>query len=148
LRAALVAEATLGERIMRAMILRRVTLLETGSGGPVIIGPADDPDVLRLEGFLVRNGHPRQRLDRRTDIDALALAHGLGSDAIGLPIVICPDGTLLHNPTWPHLARRVGIVAPLDPDKLYDLTVVGAAPAGLATAVYAASEGLSVLVLH
>ena len=147
LRAALVAEATLGERIMRAMILRRVTLLETGSGGPVIIGPADDPDVLRLEGFLVRNGHPRQRLDRRTDIDALALAQRSGSDAIGLPIVICPDGTLLHNPTEAELARCLGIVAPLDPDKLYDLTVVGAGPAGLATAVYAASEGLSVLVL-
>ena len=67
LRDVLVAEAELGERIMRALILRRVGLLETGAGGPVIVGRADDGDVLRLEGFLARNGHPHQRLDPETD---------------------------------------------------------------------------------
>ena len=63
LRALLVAEAELGERIMRALILRRVGLLETGGGGPVIVGRAENGDVLRLQGFLRRNGHPHQRLD-------------------------------------------------------------------------------------
>src|SRR5580700_7889865 len=73
LRALLVAEAELGERIMRALILRRVGLLETGAGGPVVVGRADDGDVLRLEGFLRRNGHPHQRLDPETDAEAKAL---------------------------------------------------------------------------
>src|ERR1700674_1008952 len=72
LRALLVAEAEIGERIMRAMILRRVGLLETGAGGPVIVGRAENGDVLRLEGFLRRNGHPLQRLDPETDPDAKA----------------------------------------------------------------------------
>ncbi len=67
LRDLLVQEAELGERIMRALILRRVGLLETGAGGPVIVGSADKADVLRLEGFLARNGHPHQRLDPDTD---------------------------------------------------------------------------------
>src|SRR2546425_144617 len=73
LREVLVEEAELGERIIRALILRRVGLLETGSGGPVIIGRADHGDVLRLEGFLARNGHPHQRLDPETDPGAKAL---------------------------------------------------------------------------
>jgi thioredoxin reductase (NADPH) len=67
LRDLLVEEAELGERIMRALILRRVGLIETGAGGPVIVGSADNGDVLRLEGFLARNGHPHQLLDPGTD---------------------------------------------------------------------------------
>src|SRR5205814_1894246 len=67
LRALLIAEADLGERIMRALILRRVGLIQTGSGGPVIVGRAADADVLRLESFLTRNGHPHHRLDPDTD---------------------------------------------------------------------------------
>jgi thioredoxin reductase (NADPH) len=66
LRALLIAEAELGERIMRALILRRVGLIETGAGGPVIVGRAENGDVLRLQGFLRRNGHPHQRLDPET----------------------------------------------------------------------------------
>src|SRR5215207_7994287 len=73
LRALLVAEAELGERIMRALILRRVGLLELGSGGPVIIGRPEDGDVLRLEGFLRRNGHPHQSLNPDADMEAKAL---------------------------------------------------------------------------
>jgi len=67
LRNLLVEEAELGERIMRALSLRRVGLLDTGAGGPVIVGSADHADVLRLEGFLTRNGHPHQRFDPKTD---------------------------------------------------------------------------------
>jgi thioredoxin reductase (NADPH) len=147
LRALLVAEAELGERIMRALILRRVALLETGAGGPVIVGRAENGDVLRLEGFLRRNGHPRQRLDPETDPEAKALIERFHVDPGQLPIVLCPGGQLLRNPSETELARCIGLVGPIDPDRVYDVAVAGAGPAGLATAVYAASEGLSVLVL-
>src|SRR6202158_1626075 len=147
LRALLIAEAELGEQIMRALILRRVGLLETGAGGPVIVGRPENADVLRLEGFLSRNGHPRQRLDPETDPEAKALIERFNVDPGQLPIVLCPGGQLLWNPSETELARCIGLVGPIDPDRLYDVAVVGAGPAGLATAVYAASEGLSVLVL-
>jgi thioredoxin reductase (NADPH) len=147
LRALLIAEAELGERIMRALILRRVGLLETGAGGPVIVGRAENGDVLRLEGFLRRNGHPRQRLDPETDPEATALIDRFHVDAGQLPIVLCPGGQLLRNPSEAELARCIGLVSPIDPDRLYDVVIVGAGPAGLAAAVYAGSEGLSVLVL-
>jgi thioredoxin reductase (NADPH) len=147
LRALFVAEADLGERIMRALILRRVGLLQTGAGGPIIIGQAESGDVLRLDGFLRRNGHPHQLLNPETDAAAKALIERFHIDPGQLPIVLCPGGQLLRNPGEDELARCVGLVGPIDPNRLYDVAVVGAGPAGLATAVYAASEGLSVLVL-
>src|SRR5713226_7538014 len=147
LRALLIAEAELGERIMRALILRRMGLIETGAGAPVIVGRAGNGDVLRLEGFLRRNGHPRQMLDPETDPEARALIERFHVDPGQLPIVLCPNGQLLRNPSEPELARRIGLVGPIDPDRVYDVAVVGAGPAGLAATVYAASEGLSVLVL-
>jgi thioredoxin reductase (NADPH) len=147
LRALLIAEAELGERVMRALILRRVGLLETGAGGPVIVGRPHNADVLRLEGFLRRNGHPYQRLNPETDTDAKALIDRFHVDPGQLPIVLCPGGQLLRNPTEPELARCIGLLGSIDPNRLYDVIVVGAGPAGLATAVYAGSEGLSVLVL-
>ncbi|HUC49440.1 MAG TPA: FAD-dependent oxidoreductase [Xanthobacteraceae bacterium] len=147
LRALLVAEAELGERIMRALILRRVGLLELGASGPVIIGHAGNADVLRLQGFLRRNGHPHQLLDSDTEPEAKALIERFHVDPGQLPIVLCPGGQLLRNPGEDELARCVGLVRPIDPNRLYDVAVIGAGPAGLATAVYAASEGLSVIVL-
>jgi thioredoxin reductase (NADPH) len=147
LRAVLVAEAELGERIMRALILRRVQLIERGVGGPIIVGPAGHGDVLRLDSFLSRNGHPHQSLDPETDPDARALVERFDVDPGELPIVLCPGGQLLRNPGETELARCLGLVGSIDPSRLYDVAVVGAGPAGLATAVYAASEGLSVLVL-
>jgi thioredoxin reductase (NADPH) len=147
LRALMVAEAELGERIMRALILRRMGLLETGAGGPVIVGRAENGDVLRLEGFLRRNGHPHQLLNPETDPEAKALIERFHVDPGQLPIVLCPGGQLLRNPGETELARCIGLVRPIDPARLYDVVVVGAGPAGLATAVYAGSEGLSVLVL-
>ena len=147
LRALLIAEAELGERIMRALILRRVGLLEVGSGGPVIIGRAGNGDVLRLANFLTRNGHPKQTLDPETDAEAKALIERFHIDPGRLPIVLCPGGQLLQNPTELELARCIGLVAPIDPKLVYDVAIVGAGPAGLASAVYAASEGLSVVVL-
>jgi thioredoxin reductase (NADPH) len=147
LRALLVGEAEIGERIMRAMILRRVGLLEVGAGGPVIVGPATNGDVLRLEGFLARNGHPHQRLDPEDDAEARTLIERFHVKPAELPIVLCPNGKLLRNPGEVELARCIGLLRPVDSDRVYDVAIVGAGPAGLATAVYAASEGLSTLVL-
>jgi len=147
LRDLLVEEAELGERIMRALILRRVVLLETGGGGPIIVGSTESGDVLRLEGFLARNGHPHQRLDSTTDPCAQALIERFRIEPHELPIVLCPNGELVRNPSDDQLARCLGLVKPIDPDKIYDVVIVGAGPAGLAASVYAASEGLSVLVL-
>jgi thioredoxin reductase (NADPH) len=147
LRALLVAEAELGERIMRALILRRMGLLETGAGGPIIVGYDGDPDVLRLEGFLSRNSHPRHRLTPDLDVGALAFIERFQIDPGELPVVLCPDGRLLKNPSNEDLARCLGMVKPLNEATLYDVVVVGAGPAGLATSVYAASEGLTVLTL-
>jgi len=92
LRDVLVAEAELGERIMRALILRRVGLLETGIAGPVIVGHADDGDVLRLAGFLARNGHPHHIMDPDTDSCARTLLDRFHVEASQLPIVVCPGG--------------------------------------------------------
>jgi thioredoxin reductase (NADPH) len=147
LRAILIAEAEVGERIMRALILRRVGLIERGAGGPVIVGPIGNGDVLRLAAFLSRNGHPHQRFDPETDPEARALIERFHVDPGELPIVLCPGGQLLRNPTETDLARCIGLVGPIDRNRVYDVAVVGAGPAGLATAVYAGSEGLSVLVL-
>jgi thioredoxin reductase (NADPH) len=147
LRALLIAEAELGERIMRALIIRRVGLLETGSGGPVIVGRADNGNVLRLQIFLRRNGQPQQLLDPDLDTEAKALIERFHVDPGQLPIVLCPSGQLLRNPTEDELARCIGLVGPIDPERIYDVAVVGAGPAGLAAAVYAASEGLSAIVL-
>src|SRR5436190_3215639 len=147
LRALLIAEAELGERIMRALILRRVGLIERGAGGPVIVGRAESGDVLRLQGFLRRNGHPHQRLNPETDPEAKALIERFQVDPGHLPIVLCPGGQLLRNPSETELARCIGLVGPIDLDRLFELAIVGAGPAGLAAAVYAASEGLSVLGL-
>jgi len=147
LRALLVAEAELGERIMRALILRRVALLELPGAGPIIIGRPASGDVLRLEGFLGRNGYPHQILDPETDPEAKALIERFHIEAGALPIVLCPGGELLRNPAEGQLARCLGMVGPIDAAKLYDVAIVGAGPAGMAAAVYAASEGLTVLNL-
>lgn len=148
LRALIVAEAEIGERIMRALILRRVGLLEGNVGGPIIIGRADNRDVLRLENFLARNGHPHQRLDPSTDECARTLVERFCITPEELPIVLCPPGrTLLRNPSENQLARCIGLTQSLDREKIYDVAIVGSGPAGLAAAVYASSEGLSVIAL-
>ena len=146
LRALLIAEANLGERIMRALILRRVGLIEAGAG-PIIVGHEANGDVLRLVNFLRRNGHPYRTIDPESDACAQTLIKQFKVAPEELPIVLCPGGQLLRNPAESQLARCVGLVGALDPDRLYDVVVVGAGPAGLATAVYAGSEGLKVLAL-
>ena len=147
LRALMVAEAELGERIMRALILRRMAILQSGVGGSIVLGRAENGDVLRLQSFLRGNGQPHQLLNPETDASAKALIERFHIDPGQLPIVLCPSGEFLNNPSEDKLARCLGLVRPINPDRIYDVAVVGAGPAGLATAVYATSEGLSVLVL-
>ncbi|MDB5460846.1 MAG: Cyclic nucleotide-regulated FAD-dependent pyridine nucleotide-disulfide oxidoreductase [Caulobacteraceae bacterium] len=148
LRGVVVAEAELGERIMRALILRRVGLIEAGAGGPMLIGPPDNPNLIRLQNFLARNAIPYRVLDPATEHDADALLACTAPGPHDLPLVLCPDGSVLRNPDEQVLAERIGLLPKLDSSKVYDVAVVGAGPAGLATAVYAASEGLSVVVLE
>ena len=99
LRDVLVQEAELGERIMRALILRRVGLLEAGQTGPILIGPSGSSDMLRLENFLTRNGHPHRALDSATDGCALTLQKRFAIQPEHLPIVLCPGGQILRNPS-------------------------------------------------
>jgi len=146
LRALLIAEAELGERMMRALILRRMALIEAGAG-PIVIGSEGDADVLRLVNFLRRNGHPYNQLDPQDDSCARTLVDRFDVLPEQLPIVLCPGGQLLRNPSEGQLARCVGLVGPVDADKIYDVAVIGAGPSGLATSVYAGSEGLSVLAI-
>src|SRR5580700_5918626 len=146
LRALLVAEADLGERIMRALILRRVNMIQGGVGGPVLIGPSDSTGVVRLQGFLARNGYPQHLLDPVSDPDAAELIARYSPSPTDWPLVVAADGTVLRNPGETELARAIGMIGPAG-NKIYDTAIVGCGPAGLATAVYAASEGLSVAAL-
>jgi len=146
LRALMVAEADLGERIMRALILRRVNLIRGGAGGPVLIGPANSAGVVRLQGFLTRNGYPHHLLCPHADADAAEVIARYSPSQADLPLVVTPDGTVLRNPRESELARAIGMVRAVPKDKVYDVVVVGSGPAGMSTAVYAASEGLAVAV--
>jgi thioredoxin reductase (NADPH) len=146
LRALIIAEADLGERLVRALILRRVALIEAGATGPVLIGRPQSADMLRLQNFLQRNGQPHHVVDAGRDADAAALMEQYGA-AAAEPLVVCPDGSVLVNPDFDTLARCIGMVDAVEHRELFDVAVVGAGPAGLATAVYAASEGLHVVVL-
>ena len=146
LRALMVAEADLGERIMRALILRRVSLIRGGAGGPVLIGPANSAGVVRLQGFLTRNGHPHHLLCPYADADAADVIARYSPSPADLPLVVTPDGTVLRNPGESELARAIGMVRAVPKDQVYDVVVVGSGPAGMSTAVYAASEGLAVAV--
>jgi thioredoxin reductase (NADPH) len=145
LRALLVAEAELGERIMRSMILRRMGLIEKGSG-PILVGPSNHGRLVALQGFLSRNAYPHTVIDACTDPEAIALLERISTSKADFPLVICPDGTVMRAPDENQLASQLGWLPEFDPDHIYDVAVVGGGPAGLATAVYAASEGLSVVV--
>ncbi len=145
LRALIVGAAELGEIVVRALILRRVGLLAEDGAGAVLVGRPGTPDFLRLQGFLVRNGYPNTVLDASDDAEGRVLVERLGMLPDDLPLIICPSGSVLKRPTNAEAGACLGITPELDPAKVYDVAVVGAGPAGLAVAVYAASEGLSVL---
>src|SRR5260221_796010 len=146
-RALMVAEAELGERILRALILRRVYLIESKAAGPILVGALVLPDMIRLQGFLTRNSQPYSILDPETDPEALKMIERLSPDQTDYPLVVCPDGTVLRNPSEQELALCIGLLDETTVRQVYDVAIVGAGPGGLSTAVYAASEGLSVLVV-
>ncbi|WP_420873951.1 FAD-dependent oxidoreductase [Paraburkholderia azotifigens] len=144
-RTLLIEEAQLGEIIMRALILRRAELVQEGSG-PVLIGPATDTKTLALEGFFRRVNHPYRVVDTDSDAETVSVLSKLPDWRESTPIVVLPDGAILRCPDEAALAARLGLLPELTPTKIFDVAIVGAGPAGLATAVYAASEGLSVIV--
>jgi thioredoxin reductase (NADPH) len=123
LRAVMIAEPELGDRIMRALILRRVVVIETGAGGPVLIGPEDAPDVVRLQGFLTRNAYPCQVLDPAVDRDAADLVEKYAPTPTDLPLAVCPKGTILNNPSEAELARALGMVRIDEQGRIYDVAI-------------------------
>src|SRR6476646_6976478 len=146
-RALMIGSAEVGEIMMRAFILRRVGLIEEGGVGAVLVGRPGTPELVRLQGFLGGRGYTYTVLDSSTDAEARALLERTGTLPEDLPILVCPSGSLSKRPTDAEAGACLGITPKLDPEKIYDVAVVGAGPAGLAAAVYAGSEGLSVLVL-
>lgn len=146
LRALIVGEADLGERIVRALILRRVMLVESEYSGPVLVGHTHSAQLHRLRDFLGRNAQPHQHM-APGECDATSVVmerHGATEHDV---VAICPDGSVLVNPSEAQLARCIGMLDQGSQTGPFDVLIVGAGPAGLAAAVYAASEGLQVGVL-
>ncbi len=146
LRALLIGSADIGEMMMRAFILRRAAFLEGEAIGTVIVGAAGSADTVRLRGLLTRNSHPHSLIDIDTPAGR-ELIDRLGVQDDELPLLICPNGTVMRNPSDAEAGLGLGITPHLESGATFDVVVVGAGPAGLAASVYAASEGLSVLVL-
>jgi thioredoxin reductase (NADPH) len=141
-------EPDIGEIIMRAFILRRVGLIRHAQGGVVLIGPGHAGDTLRLQRLMTRNGYPHRLLDTERDPDAGGFLECFSVSPDQLPVLVLPGKTLLRNPSDAELADALGITEDSDPDHVYDVAVVGGGPAGLAAAVYAASEGLTTIVVE
>ncbi|MDB6145177.1 MAG: thioredoxin reductase [Pseudomonas sp.] len=149
MRGLVVGSAELGEIIMRALILRRVGMIAADRVGSVMVGRHNEAQMVRLQGFLTRNGYPHSVLDVAEDNEETRLLIeqlGIQGDS-DLPLMICPNGVVLKQPSNAQAGILLGITPQIDAQKVYDIAVVGAGPAGLATAVYAASEGLEVIVL-
>lgn len=146
-RALVIGSAEVGEILMRAFILRRVALIQDGGAGSILIDRGGSPDLVRLEGFLARNSYPFAVLDAEIDEEARAVVERFAIQPHELPLLVCPTGDVLKRPSDIEAGMCLGITPELDPRAVYDVAVVGAGPAGLAAAVYGASEGLSVIVL-
>ncbi len=142
------AEPDIGEIIMRAFILRRVGLIRHTQGGVVVLGAGRAGDTLRIHRFLTRNAYPHRVLDPEVTGEATELLGCFALTPDELPVVILPDERVLRNPASAELADALGLTEHLDPDTVHDLAVVGAGPAGLAAAVYGASEGLRTIVIE
>ena len=142
----MIAEPEIGEIVIRAFILRRVALIDRRQGAVTVVGPRRDAGLIAIERFLARNGQPRRVLDPADDAEGRSILDSL--PGLSPPIVLCGQGTVLERPTTFELAAALGLLEEIDGAAPYDVAVVGAGPAGLAAAVYGASEGLSTIVLE
>ena len=138
----------LSEILMRAFLLRRAGLIKEGAGDAVVVGSRHSPDTLRIKEFLSRNGRPYESIDVETDPGVQAFLDRFGVRIEEIPFVICRGTLLLKNPSNAEVSDCFGFNAGIDKRAVRDLVVVGAGPAGLAAAVYGASEGLDVLVME
>ncbi|PYM11530.1 MAG: pyridine nucleotide-disulfide oxidoreductase [Candidatus Rokuibacteriota bacterium] len=141
-------DAALGEILLRAFMLRRVYLIAHSVGDAVLVGSSHSSDTLRLRAFLTRNGHPHAYVDVERDPDVQTVLDHFDVRVADIPILICRGQLVLRNPSNAEAAACFGFNAGIEDGTVYDLIVVGAGPAGLAAAVYGASEGLSVLVVE
>lgn len=144
----LAAEPDLAEIIKRAFILRRIGFIDHQQGAVVLIGSRGSADTLRIQRFLSRNGHPVRLLEPETAADSRQMLEAHGATTADLPVVIRPGDPILKNPSNCELGIFLGISEPIDSKELFDVAVVGAGPGGLASDVYAASEGLNTVVLE
>jgi thioredoxin reductase (NADPH) len=148
LRRVVQTDTEIGEIVLRAFVERRVGLIARAMGDVVLIGSRHSADTLRLKEFLARNGHPHAYLDVDEDVIVQACLDRFGITTADIPVLICHDRPALRNPSNEEVAACLGFNADIDDNQIHDVIVVGAGPSGLAAAVYAASEGLDVLVLE
>lgn len=141
-------DSELSEIIMRAFVLRRVELIAHGLGDVVVIGSSHCAGTLRVKEFLTRNGHPYSYIDLDRDVDVQVLLDQFHVVIGDIPVLICRGEIVLRNPSNEQIADCLGFNAAIDQSRIRDVVIVGAGPAGLAAAVYGASEGLDVLVLE
>jgi thioredoxin reductase (NADPH) len=141
-------DAELSDVLMRAFILRRLELIAHGISDVALVGSVHSAGTLRIKEFLMRNGHPYAYIDLERDADVQELLDHFHVGVADVPVVICRDQVVLRNPSNQQIADCLGFNETLDETQVRDLIIVGAGPSGLAAAVYAASEGLDVLVLE
>jgi thioredoxin reductase (NADPH) len=141
-------DAELSEILMRAFMLRRLELIAHEFGDVVVLGSTHCAGTLRVKEFLTRNGHPFHYIDLDRDAEAQAVLDQFKVSAADVPVVVCGADAVLRNPTNEQIADCLGFNDAIDQSRVSDLVIVGAGPAGLAAAVYGASEGLDVLVLE
>src|SRR5271170_1542544 len=141
-------DAELGDVFMKAFLARRLSLTDKGEGNVVVLGSGYSAKTLAAREFLTRDGHPFTYLDLDVDQTAQELLDRFGVSASEIPVVICNNAQVLRNPSPKEIAECLGFNSNIDESQVRDLVVVGAGPAGLAAAVYAASEGLDVLVIE
>jgi thioredoxin reductase (NADPH) len=147
-RSLLTTDAEIGELVLRALLLRRTNLLTHAQGDVVLVGSSHSAQMLELQEFLTRNGRPHVTLDVERDERTQGLLDTWHIGVDETPVVICRGTSVLRKPSVEQLADCLGLRADLRTEVVRDLVIVGAGPAGLSAAVYAASEGLDVLVLE
>jgi len=148
LRTLIAKDTELSDIFMRAFLLRRVVMISGGLGNVAVLGSQHSSNTLRLREFLTRNGHPYRYVDLDSDKASQDLLDRFDIKLEDVPVVICSGKNVLRNPENQKLAECLGFTGQIDEHRIYDVAIVGAGPAGLAAAVYAASEGLDALMIE